>query len=56
MNLESRIRDVLFEIGKDIKIHKIDNDNTIIEIDYDKYVEKLKSILGEYNSTPESLK
>ena len=55
MNIESRIRDVLFEIGKDIKIHKIDNDNTIIEIDYEKYVEKLKSILGEYNHTPGTL-
>lgn len=55
MSLESQIKDILFEIGKDIKIHKIDNNNTIIEIDYDKYVEKLKSILGEYNPTPETL-
>ena len=55
MSLDSKIKDILFEIGKDIKIHKIDNDNTIIEIDYDKYVKKLKSILGEYTDTPGTL-
>jgi hypothetical protein len=52
--LDDKIREVLFEIGKEIKIHKVDNSNMIIEIDYEKYVEKLKSILGEYNDTPES--
>jgi hypothetical protein len=56
MNIESKIRDVLFEIGKDIKIHKIDNDNTIIEIDYEKYVEKLKSIVEGCNPPPRMLK
>jgi hypothetical protein len=52
MNLEDQIKEVLFSIGKDIKIHKIDSDNTIIEIDYDKYVSELKSILEGYISTP----
>lgn len=52
MNLDDEIRRVLFEIGKDIKIHRIDKDNTIIEIDYEKYLEKLKSILEGYISTP----
>jgi TPP-dependent indolepyruvate ferredoxin oxidoreductase alpha subunit len=45
-SLEDQIREVLFDLGKDIKIHKVDNVNMIIEIDYEKYVEKLKSILG----------
>ena len=49
MYLEDRIREILFEIGKDIKIHKIDNDNSVIEIDYEKYV---KLILGVIDSTP----
>jgi flagellar capping protein FliD len=53
-SLEDQIREVLFDLGKDIKIHKVDNVNMIIEIDYEKYVEKLKSILGGYNDTPES--
>lgn len=52
MNLEDRIREVLFQIGKEIKILRIDRDNTVISIDYEKYVEELKSILGEYKGTP----
>jgi len=52
MSLEDQIKEVLFSIGKEIKILKIDNDNTIISIDYDKYVSELKSILEGYISTP----
>jgi hypothetical protein len=52
MSLEDQIREVLFGIGKEIQILKIDNDNTIISIDYDKYVSELKSILKGYISTP----
>ena len=44
-SLEEKIKNILFEIGKDIKIHKIDKDNTIIEIDYDKYVLKVKDLI-----------
>lgn len=45
MGLDDKIKNILFEIGKDIKIHKIDKDNTIIEIDYDKYVLRLKGLI-----------
>jgi len=38
-DLKDFIKGVLFEIGKDIKIHKIDKDNIILEIDYDKYAD-----------------
>ena len=55
MDFDDEIRSILFEIGRDIKIHKIDNDNMIIEIDYEKYLEKFKSILGGYNDTPGTL-
>ena len=52
MSLEDQIRMILFKIGQEIKILKIDDDNTIISIDYEKYVKELKSILGGYNDTP----
>jgi hemerythrin len=45
MNLEDEIRAVLFELGKDIKIHLIDHENMIIEIDYDKPVAKIMQLL-----------
>jgi hypothetical protein len=55
MSLEDQIREVLFSIGKEIKILKIDNNNTVISIDYEKYVSELKSILEGYIGTPETL-
>jgi hypothetical protein len=45
--LEDKIRNVLFEIGKDIKIHKINNLDMIIEIDYEKYVKSFLKIIQE---------
>lgn len=41
MDLEKEIKEILFRIGQEIKIHKIDNDNSIIEVDYDKYTADL---------------
>lgn len=41
MSLEEAIRAILFNIGKEIKLLKIDNDNIIISLDYDKYVEQI---------------
>ncbi len=41
MNLEDDIRDILFEIGKDVKIHKLIDGNLIIDIDYEKYVSQI---------------
>jgi hypothetical protein len=55
MSLEDQIRKVLFSIGKEIKILRIDKNNTVISIDYEKYVSELKSILEGYNTTPETL-
>jgi len=45
MSLEDEIRQVLFELGQDIKIHKIDSINMILEIDYDKAVEQIMQLL-----------
>lgn len=52
MNLEEQIKNVLFKIGQEIRLLKIDEDNIIISIDYDKYVLELKSILEGYKGTP----
>lgn len=41
MDIEKEIKDILFEIGQDIKLHKLDEDNFIIEIDYEKYTADL---------------
>lgn len=48
MDLEKEIEAVLFKIGKEIKIHKVDNDNTIIEIDYQKYTIELLRMFMNY--------
>lgn len=45
MTIEDQIREVLFEMGKEIKIHKIDKDNMILEIDYEKPVSKIMQIV-----------
>lgn len=42
--IEDAIRDILFQIGKEIKIHKVDGGNMIIEIDYEKYVIQIKEL------------
>ena len=49
-NLEERLKDILFNIGKEIKIHKMDNDNTIIEIDYDKYTIEIMELFKQFLS------
>lgn len=41
MSLEESIREILFNIGKEIKLLKIDDDNIVISLDYDKYVEQI---------------
>ena len=52
MSLEEQIKQILFDMTTTIKFHKVANDNVIMEIDYDKYVSELKSILEGYISTP----
>ncbi len=45
MTLEQEIRSILFEIGKEIKLLKIDDDNIVIDIDYERYVDRLRQLL-----------
>lgn len=46
-SIDEKIDNILFQIGQDIRIHKVDAVNMIIEIDYDKYAKMLKSIILE---------
>lgn len=48
MSLEEGIKSILFSIGKDVKLHMIDKDNIILEIDYDKYTADIMTLFKEY--------
>ena len=47
MSLESKIKEILFEIGKDIKIHKLIDGNLIVEMDYEKYTNDLINLFND---------
>jgi hypothetical protein len=48
MTLENDIKEILFKIGKEVKIHKIDKINMILEIDYDKYTKEIIELINKY--------
>ena len=48
MNLEKEISDVLFNIGKEVKIHTLIDGNMIVEIDYEKYIIEIMEIFKKY--------
>ena len=50
MELRSKIEEILFNIGKEIKIHTIGKD-MIIEIDYDKYAQELIDLYKEHKQS-----
>jgi len=50
MNIEDDIKDILFKIGQDIKIHKLIDGNLIVEIDYDKYTIEIMELMKKYLS------
>ena len=49
-NLEQGIKEILLNIGKDIKIHKMDDENYIIDMDYDIYTIKIMELFKDYLS------
>jgi len=53
VNIEKDIEDILFEIGKEIKIHRLDNNNIILDLDYNKYVKELLAVFKKYNQPAE---
>jgi hypothetical protein len=47
MSIEDEVRSILFEIGKDVKIHKLIDGNLIIDIDYEKYVDAIIEVINK---------
>lgn len=45
--LKQEIRNILFQIGKDIEIHKLIDGNLIIDINYEKYVNQIVALITE---------
>lgn len=43
--IEEDIKNILCDMLKDIIVHKIDDENMIFEIDYDRYVMQIKRLL-----------
>ncbi len=50
MQLDAEIKKILLEVVQGIKIHKIDNDNTVLEIDYEKHTADILRVFREYLS------
>jgi hypothetical protein len=50
MSLENEIRKVLFEIGKDVKIYKLQDGHMVIDIDYEKYVDQIILLIKNQDS------
>jgi len=48
VDIDDAIKQVLFRIGQDIKIHKLIDGNLILEIDYDKYTFEILEIFKRY--------
>ena len=46
MSLEQGIRTILATLGNDIKIHKLDEENIILEIDYEKYIKQILDLIS----------
>lgn len=51
--MEEELRQILFELGTSIKIHKIDNDNSVLEIDYEQYVQKIMQLVESSACEPQ---
>ena len=47
-NLEDGIKSILLDIGQDLKVHKLDTENYIIDIEYDKYTIRIMELFKEY--------
>jgi hypothetical protein len=48
MDLEKEINNILFEMVKEIKLHRVDNENTVIEVDYNEYTIQLLRLFMNY--------
>jgi hypothetical protein len=51
MDLEKEINEILFQMIKEVKLHRVDGENTVIEADYQKYtIEILRLFMRYLNS------
>jgi hypothetical protein len=50
MDLDKEIDAILFEMVKDIKLYKVDSDNTVMDVEYQKYTSKLLRVFMNYLS------
>lgn len=50
MDIDVEIKNILFKIGKEIIIHQIDSNNSVIEIDYEKYTVEIMKLFKDYLS------
>lgn len=48
MDLEEEVQAVLFKMGQDIKIHRLNDKNMILEIDYEKYTVEILRVFMNY--------
>ena len=48
MSLEDEIKNILFKIGQEVTIHRIDQDNTILEINYDRFTIEILELFNRY--------
>jgi hypothetical protein len=48
MDLEKEIDSILFELVKDIKLYKVDSDNTVMDVEYQKYTVKILRVIMNY--------
>jgi hypothetical protein len=48
MDLEKEINEILFQMIKEVKLHKVDGDNTVIEADYQKHTIEILRLFMKY--------
>jgi hypothetical protein len=48
MDIEKEIEKILLDLTRNIKIHSIDNDNSVIEVDYQTYTIKMMKLFRDY--------
>lgn len=48
MDIEQELKNILFSIGKDIKIHKLIDGNLILDIDYDRYAIEIIKLFQDF--------
>lgn len=49
--MEQKIKDILFELVGQSKLHPITKTNFILEVDYEKYTKEILDVFTEYQKT-----